>query len=79
MVFAVGDHFDVDLVLQLPVGTISAHRSHVELSLPLSQTLQGKQLLLKRFDPWPGVGPQGTVGSSSLGVPIMDNRKQYPH
>ena len=44
MVFTVGDYFDVDLVLQLPVRTISGHRSHIELGLPVSQALQSQQL-----------------------------------
>ena len=33
---AIGDDFDVNLMLQLPVRTISAHCSHIELSLPVS-------------------------------------------
>ena len=78
MMFSVGNHLDVDLVLELSIGTVGSSKPYS--AEPAGCRVAAKQATAAEMPGFlaPGLA-LGTVSTSSIGIPIMDNRKKYPH
>ena len=75
----IGDHLDVDAVLELAVGWVSRHALDIQLRLASANALQGKQLLLKGFNSRPWIRPERTMAATPLRIPVMNNGNENAH